>query len=322
VRNLISTCFINFVLISVFILNNSIIKMFKKNTEYNNSLRGLGCNTNLSLVEILKETNKMIQNSTEYNSYMTKHNQFTTDPHKVKYVPLSSISLNLKSTHYRNSCNKFLNFSVGSDTFRQYLGMRNEKALKYEESMTALNNTGGTNENPINIFHTQSEILIEDNSYFDKVYDYNEIYRKDNYYAKMIINKIESLRSQRNENVTTMLNKQLGKENCIITLQSLEIRFINSEDLRAKPISVFLPFALLPLFYLVEAETFMLLLMLILKFNDSYTTIEIEEDMIYKALDSIDGYKTIDMEDIKSDNHNIHKLNWMTGKCIYDVYIR
>jgi hypothetical protein len=243
-------------------------------------------------------------------------------------VPLSTISsLNLKN--FRNTKNKFLNFSVSTEMYKQHSNLTSlSYRLATEDNVTCENNTrlflNPCNKNPINIFYTHSEVLLDDFSYFDKIYDVDDIYKKDDYYKQMILERVEKLKLQKSENSTTFLQKQLGniKDLCFITLYSLEFRFVNILDSKAKPISIFLPFTLLPIFYIVDIETFKLLLMLILKFNDSYTEIIIDDNMIYTALESWDEYNTEFRTSVNFDNHNVNKFNWITGNCLYDVYIK
>jgi hypothetical protein len=272
-----------------------------------------------SLVDILKETKTVVNNSSEYNSYMTKYNTIGSSRNKEK-LPLSSISLNL---HSLRKTIRYLDFTSPDNKQPWY---RNKAgSLKTEESTGVgyLNSSKLRSDNPISIFYTQSEMLVDDPSYYEKEYNINEIYRKDDYYVKLVLNKIDELKAGRGLNDTAILYKNLGGESgkdCMMSLHGLEVKFISGSN--TKPIIIMLPFALLPMFYMVDIETFKTLLMVVLKFtDDTYSNIELDSDLIHKAL-NFDAYNTEYNDTVKFDNNNIHKFNWITNKCIYDVYIR
>jgi hypothetical protein len=255
-----------------------------------------------SVVDILRSTKTIIQNSETYHSYMTKHKSTLDSQIEPKSHRTQSFSKSPYKLTFYNSVKDFTKKELDSP-----LG-----ESKYYPS------------NPINLFNTQAEIFY-DISYFDKEYDYSKIYRKDNYYLDMIKKKVEYFKNNSNLNHTTVLNKTFrkfqGNTNIEITFNSLEIRFINTNDLISRHISFYLPFALLPIYYFVDIETFKLLLMSILKFkNDSYTDVFIQDDLISEILSTWSEYDTDKY--IEFNNSNINKFNWLTSRCIYDVYIK
>jgi hypothetical protein len=269
--------------------------------------RGMLLKTDYSLVDILKETKTIINNSNEYNNYMIRYN--CKGSRNSQKLPLSSISLKLYNPFKKN---RYLDITTEGDSKSNIFKDRRVKLTM------GLNSP--RNDNPISIFFAQSEVLINDLSYYDKEYKYNEIYRKDDYYVNMLTSKLEELKNQKNEAKVAVLEKDLqGK--CHLSLTSLEIKFVNLTE-TAKPIFVRLPFALLPVFYFVNIETFKMLLITILRFtDDTYSSIELDINQIYNALITWHAYNT-EYNTIKFDNNNIYKFHWMTNKCIFDVYIR
>jgi hypothetical protein len=288
---------------------------------------------NLSVVDILKQTKTIIQNSGEYQNYMTKYKSKFKEP--FKYPSTNELKLHALSSE-RNLCRSIspirrtVNYFNSSTTTisKLHLPSGGNFTKTYDN---LINNSSVLNcgENPINIFDIQADIFNED-GFSDKVYNISEIYRKDDYYNEMIKRKLEYFKNEKNQNFTTSLEKTFNKPKhtlfniegqTSVALISLEIRFINSSDLKSKPISFFLPLALLPIYYYVDIETFKLFLMAVLRFNDTFTDFTLNDEVIYTILNSWEEYET-DKETIPIHSHNIYKFNWLTSKCIYDVYIR
>jgi hypothetical protein len=192
-------------------------------------------------------------------------------------------------------------------------------------SSESLNNLLDNSMNPINIFNTQAEVF-HDNSYFDKEYSHMKIHRKDDYYYNMIRSKIEYFKTNDNQNSTTVLHRTYNKSiyPVELVLSSLEIRFINTTDIKASSISFYLPFALLPINYFVDIEIFKLVLMAILRFkSDLFNEIAVQDDQISSILSTWGEYE-VDSSSLgnNSSNVNVNKFNCLTSKCIYDVYIK
>jgi hypothetical protein len=262
---------------------------------------------NPSVVDILKSTKTMIQNSGCYKSYMTKHKP--NNDSKTHIEPYS------QRTSFAKSPNK------PKLSFYNSVGDFSTLPRKELVSSMSFNKILNTTMNPINIFNTQAEIF-HDHSYFDKEYLHNKIYGNTEYYLDIIRKKIEYYKININQNQTTTLHKSYNKSAypVDVTLYSLEIKFINTTDLNTQPISFYLPYSLLPIYYFVDIETFKLVLMTILKFNDDHTNVTMREDLICDIV-SIWSEYDIDCK-LNSNSQNIYKFNWLTSTCIYDVYIK
>jgi hypothetical protein len=270
-----------------------------------------------SAVDILRSTKAFIQNANKYNSYIVNHKN--TDSPKREGSQFQScrdlyrsVTKFSKETKLYNSASKVMSSSRFIKTNTNFL------------AITAPKQTDEDVKSPIDIFNAQAEIFNE-NNYCGKEYNCTEIYRKDDYYMEMIKRKILYFKTNANENGTSMLSKNFTKSkyfNSInqINLYSLEIRFVNPNDTRSEPISIYLPFSLLPIYYFVNFETFKLVLMSILEFNVDHSGIEIMYHQIPNILLKWNEFDTD--QDFTFTSPNEQKFNWLTSKCIYDVYVR
>jgi hypothetical protein len=267
-----------------------------------------------SAVDILKSTKAFIQNSNKYSNYIVNYKNTKLNSPKKEGFLASCRNLYKSKSKFRRSMDFFNSSTL---TINTYLNTKPNFLALSKQSEEEL-------KNPIDIFNAQAEVFNDDN-YHNKEYNYQEIYKKDDYYIQMLKKKLNDFKINPNENYTNTLCKNFTKSKYFhsinqIRLLSLEISFINPNDSASEPMTLNLPFALLPLYYFVEFETFKLLLMSILVFNENYTSIEIKFDLLTNILKTWSEYETD--QDITLNNQNIQKFNWLTTKCIYDVYIK
>jgi competence protein ComGC len=297
--------------------------------DYKTEFVPFGYKKDYNILDILRNTKITIQDSKRYNKYMTSYNK------KINELR------NLNETLTFPKANNTLG-TLGTISYAQTLTIPDEAGLKiYKEldpdykpkKMKSLYSAFNKyNNNPISIFYTQSDIF-NDLNYSNLVYDFNKIYKKgEDYYVKMIKDRLEEFKSNRNENFTSLLERRymvVEKESIgykepierVITMYSLEIKFNDITNTDSTPVYTYLPFALLPLYYYVDIETFKLLLMAILKFNESFTEITIDENALYEILNSWRDYET-DKEAVTLSSSNLHRFYWLTNKCIFEVYIK
>ena len=178
-----------------------------------------------------------------------------------------------------NNINNALSPHKMENTHKVLRNIKNDsKLLKYNKSCD---------------FYLKIDYDESENKYFNEPdYDtlkYNEsqIFGKKKLYEDIIRKKIIELQSIYNKNLTTQKEKiykyGLGKIKMCLTLDSLKIKINNIKNENSPSIEkgdkcVFqytLPFALLPLFYFKDVDTFLMILSKLIIYNESNETFEI-----------------------------------------------
>ena len=141
-----------------------------------------------------------------------------------------------------------------------------------------------------------------------------------------IINKkIEKIKNEKITNLTTKLEKNLIFQNenkAIIQLKSIIIIFEeiddNNESKNLKKNEIILPFDLIPLFYFKNIEYFKEILISLIKFDDNFDKISIDEEEIYSIIKNEENIETNEKEKIfnetketeeNNNNENKNKIN-------------
>jgi hypothetical protein len=295
-------------------------------TEYKSEFAPFRYRKEYNVLDLLRNTKTIIQDSKVYNGYMTNYTRKLNDARKLNEhltLPKAYQTISTFSDCYSPT----LTIPDQLKTESNFYPTPRERT-KLSFHTFKFNTT--RNSNPISVFYTQSDIFC-DLSYIGLTYDFDKMYKKDDYYINMLRDKVEEFRGTRNENLTTNLERRYTGEGTgtnpmldkVITMYSLEIKFNNiSIDSAESPkeLCIYLPFALLPIYYYVDIETFKLLLMSVLRFNDEFTEVTMDESSLYSILNSWNEYKTD--ATITLSHSNIQKFYWLTSKCIFEVFIK
>ena len=147
--------------------------------------------------------------------------------------------------------------------------------------------------------------------YNNMKYDESLIYGQKNIYQEIIKNKLIELQTIYNKNMTIKKEKEykygLHKKKIILTLDSLKIRLNEIKNESSFNIEVFekptfeyvFPFSLLPLFYYKDVETFLIILIQILIWNENtenFSIAENDDEIISNILKNCDDYYIFDNE--------------------------
>ena len=169
------------------------------------------------------------------------------------------------------------------------------KKIKYNISLNNLD---------LNYNHFKIRNLNEP-GYNNLIYDESKIYGFKKYYHEIIKNKIIELQTIYNKNLTIKKEKiykyGLHKKKLNLTLNSLKIRINEVKDESSFNIEVFekptfeytFPFALLPLFYYKDSETFLIILTKLLIWNEdthSFRFVKKDDEVIANILKNCDDY--------------------------------
>ena len=149
--------------------------------------------------------------------------------------------------------------------------------------------------NMIGTFDEYEKDFFWDTDYSNLTYDENEIFRDKNKYDNIVKERVNYFKKTKNENQTYFLEKKFNyKDNKKITL-SLTSMTIQFEDFATNEtndnLKINFPFALLPIFYYRGIETFQKFLSTILKFEDNYKKIKVDEKAIYIYLNNLKDFE-------------------------------
>ena len=164
----------------------------------------------------------------------------------------------------------------------------------------------------LNFLNNYEKNFFFDEKYFDLKYDVSEIYKEKSIYDKLILDKINYLKRGIFDNKTIKLEKVIhygnDKKEINLTLNSL---ILSLEDIVSPPkkqnknLKLNLPISLLPLFYYKGIETFQKLLTAIVKVENNFEKISLDEREIEIALNNMPDFKTIYDEETK--NYSLKK---------------
>ena len=254
----------------------------------------------------------------EYIPISKKVFSFSNDSQKKKKTKKIIPKLFLKGTNKKNE-NKNNIYTITQKTISSRNVFSNRTIRHFsknkidEEKIFLLRN---------NIFY--------DESYNDYKYDESEIFHREIFYNKYIINYIQQLKNTKTDNLTTHLERKFYKENInknifqtfendeiisSILFKSMKISFINQTNKNKKPISFSIPFSYLPLFYYNNMRNIKYILLSCFKFSKDFENIFFNEDDLYYLINNSEQYecfhkkKTIKIEETKLNDENYEKIN-------------
>ena len=276
---------------------------------------------------ILKFTKNVVKKTKDYKSYINNDNSFILKQLPIiNYRKVSSSnnyfkekiiiknqkilnSLRLERDELKNMPKLFSIFSneemIPNLLKSSKIKYKKEKVKKLlnpfrNNNMSSINNIPlrfkrNNSSNMIGTFDEYEKDFFWDIDYSNLTYDENEIFRDKNKYDNIVKERVNYFKKTKNENQTYFLEKKFNyKNNKKITL-SLTSMTIQFEDFATNEtndnLKINFPFALLPIFYYRGIETFQKFLSTILKFEDNYKKIKVDEEAIYIYLNNLKDFE-------------------------------
>ena len=276
---------------------------------------------------ILKFTKNVVKKTKDYKSYINNDNSFILKQLPIiNYRKVSSNnnyfkekiiiknqkilnSLRLERDELKNMPKLFSIFSneemIPNLLKSSKIKYKKEKVKKLlnpfrNNNMSSINNIPlrfkrNNSSNMIGTFDEYEKDFFWDIDYSNLTYDENEIFRDKNKYDNIVKERVNYFKKTKNENQTYFLEKKFNyKDNKKITL-SLTSMTIQFEDFATNEtndnLKINFPFALLPIFYYRGIETFQKFLSTILKFEDNYKKIKVDEEAIYIYLNNLKDFE-------------------------------
>jgi hypothetical protein len=206
----------------------------------------------------------------------------------------------------------------------------------FNKSLPALNSPRN-----IHIAEIPSELeyLIDHQNTLKLSYTASNIFNRLEFYLQLMQEKIEYFKNKKNENLSCNLSKKIHQNSpkeIVITLNSVRIEFRNLTDKSKLPMHFYFPLAFLPIFYYNDIEVFKIFLVNIVRFNERYDSVTIDEESIYDLLNNMREFQNFDSDDyfnedpyqssrnyfFKKNNYNIFNFYWITPKYAFEVSIR
>ena len=284
-------------------------------------------NDDCFIKSLLKNTKNLVKETDNYNNYINKDNSFFSNQLPIinqrKYLSGKKFkkdkiliknqkflnSIRMEKNELKNMPKLFQNFSseelIPNLFSSSQIENKKEKVRKLLSPFTfkkikklsdiPLSFKKSNSKNILATFDNYEKDFFWDIDYSNLKYDENEIFRNKSKYDNLIKEKIKYFKKEKNENQTYLLEKKFNyKENKIINL-SLTSMTIQFEDFATNETSdnlkINFPFALLPLFYYRGIETFQKLLTTILKFENNYKKITVDEEAIYIYLNNLKDFE-------------------------------
>jgi hypothetical protein len=297
--------------------------------------------------KINKLTKKVIENSETFHSYYIEENnnfysktlpllmqpqseRYNTINTEKRIIHIKKFPIALKSLRHEQTrsskipelCPIFnnkgelipsvvLNSKISKRDFNSF---RNEEKKKLAYLPFKTKNFTFYQDNSLFNFNDFNNDFFTDD-YLNLHYDNKEIFNHPEKYNKIIEEKIEYFKKNKNENETVYLEKSFffgqKKKKILLNLKSLIINFEDPSEEKPpynnininKNLQIELPFALLPLFYYKGIESFKKLLCSIIKFENNYQKVKIDEKILYNSLLKLKDYN----KEIPKNNNNDSK---------------
>jgi hypothetical protein len=153
----------------------------------------------------------------------------------------------------------------------------------------------------VNFFNDYEKDFFSEIDYSNLEYNEYEIFKNKEIYEKLIKDKINYFKKEKNENPTIIFEKQfIYKKEMTLTLNSLTISFEDMalpKELKNKKLKIDFPFSLLPLFYYKGIQSFQKLLSACIKVENNFEKVYLDEDSLYIALNHIQDFETEEVEE-------------------------
>jgi hypothetical protein len=186
---------------------------------------------------------------------------------------------------------------------------------------------------------SELEFLIDNQNTLKLSYTTSNIFNRFEIYLQLMQEKIEYFKNKKNENLSCNLSKKIHQNShkeIMMTLNSVRIELKNHTDKSKLPMHFYFPLAFLPIFYYNDIEVFKIFLVNIVRFNDRYDSVSIDEQSIYDLLNDMREFQNFDSDDyfnedpyqssrnyfFKKNNFNIFNFYWVTPKYAFEVSIR
>ena len=302
--------------------------------------------------DILKTMKDMIVNTDKFSEYSRNYNIYTQTitfmkpeireypiiKHK-EYIPISKRVFSFSNEHQNKKKIKKIipklllkGSNKKKDSKNNFYTIR-KKTISSRNvfSNKTIRNFSNNKLDEDKIFLLRNNIFY-DETYNDNKYDESEIFHRQIFYNKYIINYIEQLKTIKTENLTTFVERDFYKENLnktffqssendeiisSILFKSMKISFINQTDKNKKPISFDIPFTYLPLFYFNNMRNIKYILLSCFKFSKNFENIFFNEDDLYNLIKNSEQFecfhkkKTIKIEETKINDEKYAKINDM-----------
>ena len=160
------------------------------------------------------------------------------------------------------------------------------------------------NNTQFDYFNNYKNDFFNSSEYINLKYNEEEIFNQKEKYDNILKEKVEYFKKNKNENLTTFLEKSFifgpKKKKIHLKLTSLMIYFEDPSEVKEpynnnsinKNLQIEFPFSLLPLFYYGGIESFKKLLSNIIKFDNNYEKVRIDDDLIYKTIFNLKEYSS------------------------------
>ncbi len=153
----------------------------------------------------------------------------------------------------------------------------------------------------VNFFNDYEKDFFSEIDYSNLEYNEYEIFKNKEIYEKLIKDKINYFKKEKNENPTIIFEKKfIYKKEMTLTLNSLTISFEDMalpKELKNKKLKIDFPFSLLPLFYYKGIQSFQKLLSACIKVENNFEKVYLDEDSLYIALNHIQDFETEEVEE-------------------------
>jgi len=304
------------------ILKNT--KIFVQNSDYFQSLY-----SNLSESFYKKQFPILTANS-KYSRRIYSNNEKEKEDKKNKIISLSKKKItypikNIKIKSFElKKINKILPLlnNKKATVFTPKFHSRNFSLNKFNNpyflGSIPINLKKFNSNTSINFFNDYEKDFFKEIDYSNLEYNEYEIYKNKEIYEKLIKDKINYFKKEKNENPTIVLQKKfIYKKEMTLTLNSLSISFEDMalpKELNNKKLKIDLPFSLLPLFYYKGIPTFQKLLSACVKVENNFEKVYLDEDSIHIALNNIQDFenedikKKVDIDTIRTINDKIELL--------------
>ena len=292
--------------------------------------------------ENLKKNNNNNNNYLTYsnftkNEYFKSLDKLRKVTNRSKKIPILCPLFNDQGELIPNSITTNKIFPTGFQKFNEFSNYNNTIGyfpLNKYKLKEDFNSFSVSSSNNINIENNFIENFFE-NKINNKISIY-DILKSNN--ENIINKKIEKMKKEKITNLTTKLEKNFsfGNENkAIVQLKSIIIIFEeidnnNNENKNLKKNEIILPFDLIPLFYYKNIEFFKEILISLIKFNDNFDTISIDEKEIYSIIkneeineNSNEKEKineTKETEENNNDNENVNNLKLVNKQDLNNLF--